>query len=323
MVDHDGSELTEKTTGTPLRTFAILCFVIVAMLFLGGMVIYNLIDNWSDRASFGDMFGAINALFAGLAFAGVIYAILLQRRELELQRLELKLTRDELRRSAQAQEKSEQALAEQAKALLLTAKLNTLSFVPALTCAIEVNDAGTTLTVSNVGSVTAFDVDIVLVGAYLDSAEYLDELMNEDFLFMLHRPQADSDGNFGIFDHLYYPVFPLRRRVVAELGFPRRPDFIHLLIQFRDLQGSNYHQHHWFAGESLPSGYSLAALDPRVPANYARITHIGPREKARTEDGTAIPGYIERELLSYCDNSASASGMRMLKVENRGTWSDA
>jgi hypothetical protein len=42
------------------------------------------------------MFGAANALFSGFAFAGVIFAILLQRRELALQREELRFTRVEL-----------------------------------------------------------------------------------------------------------------------------------------------------------------------------------------------------------------------------------
>ncbi len=53
----------------------------------------------SDRPSpgqFGDMFGAVNALFTGLAFAGLIYTIILQREELGLQRKELRLTRREL-----------------------------------------------------------------------------------------------------------------------------------------------------------------------------------------------------------------------------------
>lgn len=49
-----------------------------------------------DRGTFGDMFGAVNALFSGFAFGGVIYAILLQRKELQLQRIELKQTRVEL-----------------------------------------------------------------------------------------------------------------------------------------------------------------------------------------------------------------------------------
>jgi len=43
------------------------------------------------------MFGAANALFSGLAFAGLIYAIWLQRLELQLQREELVATRAELR----------------------------------------------------------------------------------------------------------------------------------------------------------------------------------------------------------------------------------
>jgi hypothetical protein len=67
----------------------------------------------SDRGSFGDMFGAVNALFSGLALAGVICAILLQREELSLQRKELELTRAELKRSAEAQAESSKTLIQQ------------------------------------------------------------------------------------------------------------------------------------------------------------------------------------------------------------------
>ena len=46
----------------------------------------GLIIQWyygdSGRGTFGDMFGAINALFSGMAFAGLAYAIILQRKEL-------------------------------------------------------------------------------------------------------------------------------------------------------------------------------------------------------------------------------------------------
>jgi hypothetical protein len=41
------------------------------------------------------MFGSVNALFSGLALAGIILTILLQRKELKLQREELKDTRAE------------------------------------------------------------------------------------------------------------------------------------------------------------------------------------------------------------------------------------
>lgn len=48
------------------------------------------------RGQFGDMFGSVNALFSGLAFAFLIYTIWLQREELTLQREELKLQRKAL-----------------------------------------------------------------------------------------------------------------------------------------------------------------------------------------------------------------------------------
>jgi len=48
------------------------------------------------RAVFGDMFGGLSALFTALAFSGVIYTSVLQRRELELQRDQLSQTREEL-----------------------------------------------------------------------------------------------------------------------------------------------------------------------------------------------------------------------------------
>jgi hypothetical protein len=57
-----------------------------------------------SAAAFGDSFGGVNALFSAFAFGGLIYTILLQRKELSLQRLELSLTRDELAKSATSQE---------------------------------------------------------------------------------------------------------------------------------------------------------------------------------------------------------------------------
>lgn len=77
----------------------LLFALVLCSLIIAGFTIYHAFDSWADRGTFGDMFGAVNSLFSGLAFAGVIYAILLQRKELELQREELVLTREELRKS--------------------------------------------------------------------------------------------------------------------------------------------------------------------------------------------------------------------------------
>lgn len=80
--------------------------------------------DWNARGTFGDMFGAVNALFSGLAFAGIIYAIYLQTKELKLQRKELEQTRIELERSASAQEATQRALNKQVQLQALAAAIN-------------------------------------------------------------------------------------------------------------------------------------------------------------------------------------------------------
>lgn len=68
----------------------------VVFLFLLNFSMVFFIPNGNTRGTFGDQFGAVNALFSGLAFTGLIYTIILQRRDLELQRHDLKLQREEL-----------------------------------------------------------------------------------------------------------------------------------------------------------------------------------------------------------------------------------
>lgn len=75
------------------KGFVILITIctILFVLFLTGTLILSEKPN-----EFGDSAGATNGLFSALAFAGVIYAIFLQKNELELQRQELKDTRKEI-----------------------------------------------------------------------------------------------------------------------------------------------------------------------------------------------------------------------------------
>ena len=74
------------------------------LLLMAGVILLWLCSWWyvdsvttqlTDRGTFGDKFGFVNSLFSGLALAGIIYSIILQKRELALQRLELKETRKE------------------------------------------------------------------------------------------------------------------------------------------------------------------------------------------------------------------------------------
>jgi hypothetical protein len=87
-----------------------------------------------DKAHFGDIYGSLNALFSGIAFAALFYTIILQRqelghqrKELALHRHELALTRLEQQRSAQAQEQLEASSRQQTYLFHRTAVLNSLN----------------------------------------------------------------------------------------------------------------------------------------------------------------------------------------------------
>ena len=81
-----------KLDGSNTNLKKLLITITLAWL-LSGVVLYFI----PNHGTFGDMFGAVNALFTGLAFGTLIYTIYLQRNELQLQREELKLTRSELK----------------------------------------------------------------------------------------------------------------------------------------------------------------------------------------------------------------------------------
>ena len=59
-----------------------LMFGGVILLFLLNFSMVFFISDKDIRGTFGDQFGAVNALFSGLAFTGLIYTIILQRRDL-------------------------------------------------------------------------------------------------------------------------------------------------------------------------------------------------------------------------------------------------
>ena len=84
--------------------FALLIALLIVVIWTGSAIyISKLIDIKTNPGAYGDAFGAINALFSGLALIGVIVAILLQKKELSLQM-------EELKKSVDAQENSAKAL---------------------------------------------------------------------------------------------------------------------------------------------------------------------------------------------------------------------
>lgn len=96
-IDKTMADKNSESQGTNY-TLLVVFSVVVVLLYLGS---WFLIDHFyacpEQQGQFGDKFGAVNALFSGLAFAGLIFTIILQKNELALQRKELSLTHEELK----------------------------------------------------------------------------------------------------------------------------------------------------------------------------------------------------------------------------------
>jgi len=85
----------QKEKSKDKKLIIIGAITVVLIIGLWCLTYYLLKDDIDNRGTFGDMFGSINALFSGLALAGIIFTILLQRIELGYQRNELRETRKE------------------------------------------------------------------------------------------------------------------------------------------------------------------------------------------------------------------------------------
>ncbi len=91
MSDKKGQNIEKNYSIEIIGTIVAITIVCVWYNFF----FFNDGEDWAVRGQLGDSFGVLNTLFSGLAFAGIVLTILLQRKELSLQRNELKLTREE------------------------------------------------------------------------------------------------------------------------------------------------------------------------------------------------------------------------------------
>ena len=94
--DKSNNKDSEESKNDLWRTLIYAGLAVLSIWLLSWILIDVFIID-SDRGTFGDKFGAVNALFSGLAFAGLIVTLLYQKEELKLQREELAQTREELK----------------------------------------------------------------------------------------------------------------------------------------------------------------------------------------------------------------------------------
>lgn len=117
MANNSDEQLT-KHASIRATAIAIFAVIFVVGLFVGNYFYAKSLNDPDKQSAFGSQFGATAALFSGLAFVGVIYAILLQSQELRLQREELKLTRKEMEETREEIEGQKKALELQSETMI-------------------------------------------------------------------------------------------------------------------------------------------------------------------------------------------------------------
>lgn len=84
-------------------------FVLLVMM-LSAFIVIKLIEGWDHRGQFGDLFGVVNALFSGLAFAGLIITIRQQHIDLKYQHQAIEQTNQEMQNQTAEFDKQNETL---------------------------------------------------------------------------------------------------------------------------------------------------------------------------------------------------------------------
>lgn len=104
--DQDNSD-DSKPLSAPNYWIGAIGVVVIVLVSWG--INFRFSQRFPDAGTFGDAFGAVNSLFSGLALAGVIYAILMQRYEVKLLEYELSATKNLLDRQQKSLENQQLA----------------------------------------------------------------------------------------------------------------------------------------------------------------------------------------------------------------------
>lgn len=120
----------EKMAGDTKRLTVLMVAVFILITAVWGVSYWAISARYgmpSTPSDVGQMFGAIGALFSGWAFCGVLWAILLQRKAIDIQREDLRATLVEMKQAREAHEESAENLRAQVEAMRLYSRVQALT----------------------------------------------------------------------------------------------------------------------------------------------------------------------------------------------------
>ena|ERR1044072_5150964 len=87
--------------------FGVITIIAIIIEVISGVVMYFYFKgDWDKASKFGDSFGATSTLFSGIALAGVIYTLILQKKAIEEQKNQFKKADEDFKLTHENREKT-------------------------------------------------------------------------------------------------------------------------------------------------------------------------------------------------------------------------
>lgn len=135
------------------------------------------------------------------------------------------------------------------------------------------NGSGLHLSLYNMGNVPAHDLHVDLIAAYtvegMDIPTFMRTFVQPRF--RKYPLQPDKVGYYGIRHSARYPWLAYQKRLDIPLKVPASPVDIYGLLQYRDVNGTNYHQVYCFSEVNETGNYRANLAEPARAEGIERL----------------------------------------------------
>lgn len=194
-----------------------------------------------------------------------------------------------------------------------------LASLPHVYCDIEVMpSSGLRLETYNVGSVPTYDLHINVIGAYTEEGMDIPTFMRTYVQprFRKYPLQADKVGYFGIRNSLRFSMLPVQKRLDVSLILPTQPVDIYALLQYRDVNGTNYFQVYCFSEMDEKGGYRANIIEP-IKAEPIERLHFHDMDDTKLNTTDKPLPFALRDFVELWNHSLSYQ-LTVLNTEEVG-----
>ncbi|MGJ3250921.1 MAG: hypothetical protein ACFE0J_07290 [Elainellaceae cyanobacterium] len=158
----------------------------------------------------------------------------------------------------------------------------------------------------NIGYVPAHDIHASAIGAYTEEIMDISALMRTCIQprYRKYPLQADKVGYYGIRGSFRAPILPFQKRLAIAFNLPIQPIDIYMLLQYRDILGSNYYQIYCFSDLDKQGKYRANLYEPKGFETIDRLHFYDADDANFSMPDKTIPYYL-KDFIDLWNHSLS------------------